>query len=150
MHFTQEQAREIARIPPETLRHWRKAVPYLSAKRGKSARFTFVELLGLAVLRLLTASLGIQIGAIGPAVDAMFSILRDLSVDGTEDLILRITKDQAQVASDSLSVGASDQAAIIVPLAPLLTQLQRAILPIVATAPQRALRFPPESVRRHA
>jgi hypothetical protein len=49
IHFTQEQARVLTGVSLGDLRQWRKAVPYLMAKPGKAARFTFADLVGLAI-----------------------------------------------------------------------------------------------------
>jgi hypothetical protein len=49
IQFTQEQARTLTDVSVETIRHWRKVVPSLANKPGKSARFTFSDVVGLAV-----------------------------------------------------------------------------------------------------
>ena len=48
IHFTQDQMRTLTGVSVETVRHWRKTIPYLATKTGKAARFSFAELLGLA------------------------------------------------------------------------------------------------------
>ena len=107
-------------------------------------------IVGLAVMRHLSVMLGIQISAISPAIDKMFAALGELPFNSGGELFLRLTSREAKLLDDAHSLGTSDQVAILVPLAPIITQLQRSIVPIAASAPQRRLRFPPESVRRRA
>lgn len=57
IQFTQDQMRTVTGVSIETVRHWRKIVPYLATKAGKAARFSFADLLGLAVTNELVGSL---------------------------------------------------------------------------------------------
>ncbi|WP_319100658.1 MerR family transcriptional regulator, partial [Pseudomonas aeruginosa] len=75
IHYTQDQMRTLTGVSAETVRHWRKTVPYLASKTGKAARFTFADLLGLAVTNELVSSLGVHIATVSVGVDALFRLL---------------------------------------------------------------------------
>lgn len=77
IQFTQEQARDVAQVSPGDMRAWRKAVPDLAGKSGKSARFTFADLVGLAITGDLTDGFGVRIGDIGDGVDTLFRALAE-------------------------------------------------------------------------
>jgi hypothetical protein len=151
MDFTQDQVRSLVELPVETLRHWRKAVPYLSVKVGKTARFSFADVIGLAVTRQLVVTFGVQIAVLSPAVDMMFPLLAKLRLADIEETIVTLTAREAKLydAAD-LPAGIERQSAILVPLAHIVSQVQQRILPLTTTSSQRALRFPPESARRQA
>ncbi|MEI1060897.1 MerR family transcriptional regulator [Pseudomonas aeruginosa] len=75
IQYTQDQMRTLTGVSAETVRHWRKTVPYLASKTGKAARFTFADLLGLAVTNELVSSLGVHIATVSVGVDALFRLL---------------------------------------------------------------------------
>ena len=75
IQYTQDQMRTLTGVSVETVRHWRKTVPYLASKTGKAARFTFADLLGLAVTNELVSSLGVHIATVSVGVDALFRLL---------------------------------------------------------------------------
>src|SRR5262245_31196159 len=78
IQFTQEQARTLTGVSVEAIRHWRKAVPYLANKPGKSARFTFADVVGLAVTQEVT-NFGVRITCVGDGIDALFQLLAQSS-----------------------------------------------------------------------
>jgi hypothetical protein len=77
IQFTQEQARDLAGVSPGEVRAWRKAVRYLAAKPGKAARFTFADILGLAITRRITGDFHVRISDIGDSMDALFRALSE-------------------------------------------------------------------------
>src|SRR3569833_451825 len=79
IQYTQDQMRALTGVSVETVRHWRKAVPYMATKTGKAARFSFADLLGLAVTNELVRSQGVHIGTVSSGVDALFRLLADAS-----------------------------------------------------------------------
>jgi hypothetical protein len=149
--FTQDQARSLAGVPVETLRHWRKAIPYLSSKVGKATRFSFSEVVALAVTRELVETFGVHIATLSAAVDAMFSLVTETTPARLESATIAFSAHEARWY-DTASQGANllKQSVIVVPLTPIVSTLQRRILPFAETSRQEALRFPPESVRRQA
>jgi len=152
IQFTQDQARTLTGVSVETIRHWRKTIPYLSSKTGKTARFTFADLMGLAVTNALVSSLGAHIAALSGGVDALFRLLAmsgPIPVDGA---IVLITATEAFLyeSGDERAGRLLVAPALVVPLAPLVADIQRHMLPSVPMSPQAALPFPPEVVRSRA
>ena len=98
IQFTQEQARTLTGVSVETIRHWRKAIPYLSSKTGKAARFTFADVLGLAVTHELVDSFGVHIASLSAGVDAFFRLLASSGPASLEGAIVFITSTEATLA----------------------------------------------------
>lgn len=149
IQFTQDQARTVTGVSAETVRHWRKAIPYLSFKTGKSARFTFAELLGLAITHELVNSFGLHIAIMSTAVDAMFRLLTASGPTALHDAIVFITSTEATLCETTAEgIGrAPTKAALVIPLAPLIARIQRRMLPVMPAHGQTVLPFPPEVVR---
>lgn len=143
--------RSLTGVSAETVRHWRKTIPYLATKTGKAARFSFAELLGLAVTHELVNSLGVHIGTISSGVDALFRLLEDSAAPVLEDGIAIITPTEASVRdSGSWSIDPSASPTLAIPLNPLIYRLQQHVLPVAPSPSQASLPFPPEAVRGRA
>ena len=152
IQFTQDQARTLTGVSVETVRHWRKTIPYLSAKTGKTARFTFADLVGLAVTNALVSSLGVHITTLSRGVDALFHLLANLGPHSLSNAIVLITATDVSLyeyGTDEVNRWSSAPA-LLVPLAPLVENIQRHMLPITPISPQVGLPFPPEAVRSRA
>lgn len=152
IQFTQDQARTLTGVSVETVRHWRKAVPYLAAKTGKTARFTYTDLVGLAVTNALVSSLGAHIAALSGGVDALFHLLATAGPTSLDRAIVLVTATDAFLYEPEIDGidRLSSTPALTVPLAPLVANIQRHMLPIAPISPQVALPFPPEVVRSRA
>lgn len=151
IQFTQEQMRSLTGVSAETVRHWRKTIPYLATKTGKAARFSFADLLGLAVTHELVNCLGIHIGAVSGGVDALFRLLEESAAPVFEGGIAIITPTAASVRdSGSWSIDPSASPTLAIPLNPLISRLHRHVLPVAPPPSQASLPFPPEAVRSRA
>ena len=64
VHYTPGQLRTVARIPVETFRHWKKALPPLRRDRGHSPCFTPGDLVAVAVVRTLSNDLGLRVSEV--------------------------------------------------------------------------------------
>lgn len=152
IQFTQDQARTVTGVSVETVRHWRKTIPYLAAKTGKAARFTFADLVGLAVTNTLVSSLGVQIAALSSGVDALFRLLATIAPSSLDSAIVLITATGTSLyepGADGVDQLPSTPA-LMVPLTPLVANIQRYMLPVGRISPQVPLPFPPEAVRSRA
>lgn len=152
IQFTQDQARTLTGVSVETVRHWRKAIPYLAAKTGKTARFTYADLVGLAVTNALVSSLGAHIAALSGGVDALFRLLATVGPTSLDSAIVLVTATDASIyepVADGIG-RLSSAPALTVPLAPLVANIQRHMLPFALISPQVALPFPPKAVRSRA
>ncbi len=144
IQFTQEQARILTGVSPETVRHWRKTVPYLSAKTGKSARYSFPELVGLAATNELVKTLGVHIAAVSGGVDALFRLLMNSNVAAFQETFAVVTADKAALKT---KITVCEQSSLIVPLKPLASRIQQSMLPALPNTGQAPLPFPPKIVR---
>jgi len=152
IQFTQDQARTLTGVSVETVRHWRKTIPYLAAKTGKAARFTFADLVGLAVTNTLVSSLGVQIATLNGGVDALFRLLATIGPASLESAVVLITAVDASLYEPGVEgIDRLPSApALMVPLAPLVASIQRHVMPIAQFSLQAALPFPPKAVRSRA
>jgi hypothetical protein len=151
MDFTQDQARNLVGVSVETLRHWRKTIPYLSLRTGKAARFSFSDVVGLAVTKELVYTFGIHIVTFRTAVDKMFPLFA-VAIPAILDnaTVIFSAKEARLFDTRAQAAGLPAQSALVVPLAPIVLSIRRQIFPLAAAPQQSALRFPPESVRRQA
>ncbi len=151
IQFTQDQMRTLTGVSGETVRHWRKTIPYLATKTGKAARFSFADLLGLAVTHELVNSLGVHIGTVSGGVDALFRLLEESAAPVLEGGVALITPTAASVRdSGSWSIDPSASPTLAIPLNPLISRLQQHVLPVAPPSSQASLPFPPEAVRSRA
>ncbi|AKC86330.1 MerR family transcriptional regulator [Pseudoxanthomonas suwonensis] len=144
IQFTQEQARTLTGVTPETVRHWRKVVPYLSAKTGKAARYSFPELVGLAATNELVKTLGVHIATVSGGVDALFRLLMSGNASAFQETVAVVTADKAALETKII---AGEHSALMVPLKPLVSRIQQSMLPALPNTTQTALPFPPKIIR---
>ena len=149
IRFTQEQARIAVGLAPEALRHWRKVVPYLAEHTGKSARFTFADLLGLATTNQLVSTLGVSIGSARVAVEAMFRLLAGTRTSTLRDAVIVLTSRGARLfhGDQPMKVEASGPS-IIVPCNALIRGMQERLAPGLEGEKQAALPFLPYVLQR--
>jgi hypothetical protein len=149
IQFTQEQARAITGVSSETLRHWRKIVPYLARKSGKAARFTFPDLIGLAVTRQVVETFGVSIGTVHASIEALFRILAEMRPLALQNTVVVIgTKGVAVHRVDEIAGSDFSGPRLMIPCDPLMEKLREYVLSDLVTDPQMNLPFPPQVVRR--
>lgn len=147
IQFTQEQARDIAKVSPGEVRQWRKAVAYLAAKPGKAARFAFSDLVGLALTREITGTLGARISEIGAGVDALFRALAEARPAHLEGLVAIVERTNARLIATSDLALELRNPLFVAPCDPILAEVGARMMPIAPGASQAALPFPPQAVR---
>ena len=149
IQFTQEQARTLTGVSVETIRHWRKTVPYLANKPGKSARFTFADVVGLAVTQELN-NIGVRIASVSVGVEALFQLLAQAGPGGLEGGIALVTRTEASIVRpEQITDLRIEQSGLIVPLHPLMVRIREQMLPTrPAASDQASLPFPPQIARR--
>ena len=152
IQFTQDQTRTLTGVSVETVRHWRKTIPYLSFKTGKAARFSFTDLLGLAVTNELVNSFGVHIATLSVGVDALFRLLATSGPASLDGATVFVTTTEAVLhEADAEGIGrVPAKPALMIPLAPLIAKIQRHMLPVMPVSSQTVLPFPPEAVRSRA
>ena len=148
IQFTQEQARDIAQVSSGDVRAWRKAVPYLAAKPGKSARFTFADLVGLAITGELTDGFGVRISNIGNGVDALFRALADARPAHLKGLVALVQRNNTRlILAGDLTVRLVTEPMFVVPCDQFLLEIGARMMPLVPGSRQVALPFPPQILK---
>lgn len=152
IQFTQDQARTLTGVSVETVRHWRKTIPYLSAKTGKAARFTFTDVVGLAITHELVNTFGIHIASMCNGVDALFRLLANASPTSLDSAAVLITPTDARLCQSDVPnlLRVVTTPVLVVPIAPLVAKIQRHVLPTSTGIVQVELPFSPEVVRSRA
>jgi hypothetical protein len=127
IQFTQDQVRALTGVPVETVRHWRKTVAYLSTKTGKLARFSFTDVVGMAVTYEIVNSLGVHIGTVRTGIDALFRLLAKIGPASLGCTTILVTTADAVLCKDDARGLAAP--AVIVPMAPIVARIQHQIMP---------------------
>jgi hypothetical protein len=148
IQFTQEQARTLTGASVETIRHWRKVVPYLGGKPGKSARFSFADVVGLAVTRELIDSFGVRISSVSAGVEALFQLLSEARPGAFESGIALVTTRGASIVRPEEPIRPRlEESGLVVPLHPLIASIRERMLPSPPASDQARLPFPPQMAR---
>ena len=148
IQFTQEQARELTRVTPGDMRAWRKAVPHLALKPGKAARFTFADLVGLAITGDLTSDFGVRISDVGAGIDGLFSALADARPAHLEGVVALIgTKSGRLLPVGDLTHRHVLEPLFLVPCDPVIALIAKRMMPLLPGSTQSALPFPPYALK---
>jgi hypothetical protein len=148
IQFTQEQARDLVGLSPGEVRAWRKVVSYLAEKPGKAARFTFADILGLAITRRITGDFHVRISDIGDSMDALFRALSETGPSDLEGSVALIDAHTARLVPYSdLGAQPLKDPTFIVPCDQLIYDLSQRVMPVAPTSLQAALPFSPQMVK---
>lgn len=129
VHYTPRQLRDVAAVPLETYRHWKKALAPLRRDAGRSPCFTAGDLLAVALVRAMTTDFSIRVGALSSVADRLFEICNDTSWPILERsrLIVDLANQRLELQPESDSVDL-DTLALVCPLRPLVGRLRDALL----------------------
>jgi hypothetical protein len=145
IQFTSEQARAFAGVTPESWRHWRNAIPYLNAKRGKAARFSISEIVALSILSQTVCALGVGVGRTAAAWDQLFQLCAAERPSRLRDLVAVVSATSASLQrEDSLQL--DDGACLATVCAKIVDRLASAALADSAFDEQPPLPFAPRIV----
>jgi hypothetical protein len=147
LQYTPGQLRALVGIPPETFRHWKKALGPLRRGRGHSPCFAPGDLVAVAVARVLSTDVGVRIGALEPVADALFHICNGNPWPALErsKLVFDLRQGKAWLVADQDAVGHA-RATVSVPLGGIIAALRSQMVAIEAPGDQDALPFPPTPV----
>jgi len=154
IQFTQEQARALTGVTPAAVRHWRRVIPYLALKSGKSARFTFADLVGLAITGQLVASFGVRIAEFADGIDSLFRALsaakpsrleEHIAVIAHNDGRLYLLEDLTQDSGEFWRREVPDNA-LVVRCAPHIARMRSQMVPFVSGMEQPNLPFSPQAI----
>ena len=147
MKFTPGQVQETLQLSPATFRHWKTALPPLVGRNGYAPCFTPGDLLAMAIVKTLTENLGVKIGNLYGIAPALFDHCGRHSWVGLERSVLLIDTLNSSVGTIPETQPLTQHTlAIIVPLRPLIGDLQERLLLGQQEPDQEALRFPPKAV----
>ena len=147
VHYTPGQLRSAVGIPPETYRHWKKALGPLRRDRGHSPCFTAGDLVAVAVVRVLSVDMAVRVGSLTLIAETLFKLCNSAPWPTLERGKLLFDFSNTHVhfrpeLADTLSEGPL----AIVPLRPIIADLRDHLLAASGPDAQEILRFPPTAV----
>jgi hypothetical protein len=145
VEFTQSQVRNVVRIPPETMRHWRKVLPPL-ARRARRASFSHGDIVALAVVRELVRNAGISSSALAACADSIFSICNGRPWHSLAQCRLQIERKTAELVPIRSAPVLKKNPVVMLPLGPLIEELGQDLLG--GERKQSELMFPPTILRK--
>lgn len=74
MQYTQAQVRETVGLSLETYRHWKRVLPPLATKGGRTACFSIGDLIAASIVHRLTEVAGVRVGHLSDVSAAIFEI----------------------------------------------------------------------------
>ena len=144
IQYTCEQARAFARVSPEAWRHWRKAIPTLSTKVGKKARFSSGELIALAAVASASRCLDVGITSLAARWDELFKLCAEQRPGSLRHLSVVLTSGTATL--DDESHLSRNEPTVVVPLGPIVERLWSAAVAEEPEQFQVPLPFMPRAV----
>ena len=146
IRYAPGQLREAIGLSKDTWHYWRKEIAWLNPPNGSPrACFGPGELLAVAVLKQLH-SLGLPISRVAQIADDLLAHCCSSSWPQLERTSAVVELGSSRIAYLSVIPTASEQPFLVMPLGPLIASLREHIFEEVLV-PQRALTFPPVSVR---
>jgi hypothetical protein len=143
VHYTPGQLRSVARIAPETYRHWKKTLSPLRRDRGHSPCFTPGDLVAVAVVRTLSGELGMRVSLLTAIADPLFELCNSAPWPTLERGKLLIDLPQGRVEyRPELPEKPIDGLTIVIPLRPIVMQLRDQLLTANESPEQQTLLFP--------
>lgn len=144
IQYTGEQARTFAGVSPEAWRHWRKVIPCLAKKTGKSARFSAGELVALAALAAAVHTLDIGIAKFAERWDELFNLCTQQRPEALRSAVIMVTAEAIELSDPSRLL--HEQPTILIPCEPIVDRLWDAAFSSKAEQPQMPLPFAPQAI----
>ena len=104
MLFSPAQVLDLTGISTERLRHWRKEMPELAKHKGRSASFSFEELVALSIMNRLSDELGMGAASLAPHSSSIFALLTEGAVIEDEGTVLCLSKSGVTIEQLPLSI----------------------------------------------
>lgn len=77
LRFNTAQMQQLSRVNREQLRHWRKVLPPLEGRDGRSDTYSFTEVVALAVLEELVNGLAVSVSHLSAFSSDLFALLSE-------------------------------------------------------------------------
>jgi hypothetical protein len=123
--FKRAQILELLGITPDTLRHWKKALPPIAEKDGRADDYTYSELVSLGIVARAVQQVGVQVSLFTPVAKELFVTVAKLLESDFTGVTLYV---------DARSVGLIDsrdlpdaEAMVLVRLQPVVDDLRSRI-----------------------
>ena len=147
MKLTPAQFRDVLGISQETLRHWRKVLPIFSGRSGYAPIFRPGDLVAGAVIKMLKDRWGISVSAFADQSIAIGQVCNNTpwSTLAAGALVISLDDKSCELVSADAAQSV-DEARLIVPLAPIVSEITRTLLQD-RSDPQQPMYFPPTEVK---
>lgn len=147
MQYTQSQVRNAIGAGEQTMRYWKRVLPFLKKKSGKSALFSAGEMLALSVINQLVQAHKMDISVIGPISDDLFSICsRPLLFSRHHTLLWIDLKSNETSLVTNLEDLPTDRMYVVIPISKIWEQINTSLVDAERPGEQREL-LPLASVR---
>jgi hypothetical protein len=123
MRFKRAQILDLLEISPDTLRHWKTALPPISNKDGRGSDYSLAELLSLAIIARATHHLKIQVSLFTDFSTRLFEWMEEVVAQDQWDQVLFITHEEARLVDPS-QVPEADSI-IAIKIRPVMEEVQR-------------------------
>lgn len=125
MRFDTSQVLALAGITKETLRHWKRVLPPIYGRDGRSDGYTFQEVLALSIIARAVQDLAVPISRFTPTAEGLFAEIAAQIQPTGKPLVLCITRsDMIFTAPDQLP---NVETIAIVRVEPIANKLRRAV-----------------------
>jgi hypothetical protein len=146
MRLETAQVLELLGISKETLRHWKKVLPPLEGRDGRSAGYTFDEVIALALMAAAVRELQVPISRFSPVAHRIFQDVCAHVEDAQTTTVLCVTLgDVALYPIDKLP---TDATLMLVRLAPTIRKLRQKLAPETLSDSQMSLDFDGQTAPR--
>jgi hypothetical protein len=148
VRFTPGQLRHLLSLPPETFRHWKRALPPLATKNGYTPCFSLGDLLAVALIRLLINEAGLRISALVEVSASLFDICNTHSWAQLERTVIlyETTSRRLSVAGSPTQTFRPTQTRLVLVCRDTIQALRARLLADEKGEDQAHLLFPPVSV----
>ena len=147
MLYTPLQVREAAGIPKETLRYWRKSLPFLIGGNSYKPRYEPGDLLAFGVIRLLCVDLGMNIKGVTPFAQQIFVQLKAEQWSYLRSCYLVVDFGRRAVEVVESVPPNSLKLSCVISLGDLISELTDKLLAGANLGSQTVLNFPSSAVR---
>jgi hypothetical protein len=148
MKYSPAHIKDIGSISQETLRHWRKVLPPLAAKKGRN-NFSLGDILALLVVKDLCSSLKIKVSEIIPIAEKLFDLCNPIKWESYRDniLVYHPATKQLEIYDGILALNSVVGPAVFININMHIGKVKNYVLG-VGTNDQLEIQFAPRLVRR--
>lgn len=150
MRYTQGQVREVVGLTTQAFRHWKKVLPNLKNKTGKTSTFSAGDILCLSIIKELTDSFNIPVSWLTQKENQIVSICNSVTWQELSESTLVIDQDEIKYIDHQRIDIDSDTPRIYLPLNSIITKIRQKVLDTQTEITQKELPFPLVDVQARA